>query len=126
MQNKAKKLQVYLIGIFLIFIASCHKKASFPNCRKDEDCFIDSYHKKTVCYMGKCEECAQDKDCQSHERCINNKCKTPCQVDADCDATSHCEENYCVKNCIDDSNCLEDQICDQGRCVNKVSENILN
>ncbi len=109
-----------LVAMALPFaMTGCSKKAAFPSCKNDADCRVDATGSEIngVCYMGKCEECAQDTDCSDLKQCVNNRCLSACQADADCGADKHCENSYCIADCAGNESCPGDQTCTAGRCV---------
>lgn len=121
MISKMQKTLVILVATMAIplLFSACHKKVSFPNCKKDTDCHVDAQGnaQKGVCYMGKCEECVENSDCSGHKQCINHRCETTCHVDADCGANKHCEDNICHSDCGSGVSCPGDRVCSNGRCL---------
>ncbi len=121
MNRNFKKL-VVLLSIMVaasIVMVGCKKTGGVATCKNDAECRVDASGKEIngVCYMGKCEECAQDSDCSDLKQCVNNRCLSACQADADCGVNSHCERNYCVSDCTSNEGCASGEVCAQGRCV---------
>jgi peptidoglycan-associated lipoprotein len=117
-----KRLFILLVFIALpLVFGGCRKTPAptYPLCKTNADCRMDASGKEinAVCYMGKCEECIEDIDCQDLKQCVNNRCIAVCETDADCGINEHCEAGYCMEDCLNDEFCPGDQICQQGRCV---------
>jgi peptidoglycan-associated lipoprotein len=51
-----------------------------------------------VCIEGRCQECAEDRDCKEGFVCRDNRCtpKPQCTADADCGPGQRCENERCV------------------------------
>lgn len=115
-----KILVASLIAMASLFMFSgCSKKGSAPTCKHDSDCRVDATGAEIngVCYMGKCEECAQDSDCTDLKQCVSNRCLSACQADADCGADKHCENSYCMADCSGNESCPGNHTCTAGRCI---------
>ncbi|HXW53214.1 MAG TPA: OmpA family protein [Myxococcota bacterium] len=121
MNLRLKKVVVLLsiVAALPIAMVGCKKTGGVATCKNDADCRVDASGTEIngVCYMGKCEECAEDSHCSDLKQCVNNRCLSTCQADADCGANSHCDKNFCVSDCSEDVGCSSGEVCAQGRCV---------
>jgi peptidoglycan-associated lipoprotein len=122
----AKRILMLLamVTALSITLSGCQKKANIHQCKNDSDCHVDASGKEIngVCYMGKCEECAQSSDCSDLKQCVNNRCVASCHADADCGESGHCENSYCVANCTSDSGCPDGHVCAQGQCIAQIGD----
>lgn len=81
---------VYWLNILILslFLSSCQKKASTSICKTNDDCKTDATGKAQngICYMGKCEECLENTDCDGLKKCVNMRC-----VEVTCDENGDCQ-----------------------------------
>lgn len=92
-----KRVGLTLIVLMIASLSGCQKHAGSGSCKADADCRFDATGKEMagVCFMGKCEECAADTDCQDLKQCVKNRCVSACQADADCASHERCENSFC-------------------------------
>jgi peptidoglycan-associated lipoprotein len=100
-----KNVCLVLTVAILSMMSGCQKKGGTATCKNDADCRVDATGKEVagICYMGKCEECAEDTDCSDLKQCVSNRCVSACQADADCGSNERCQNSYCVASSTGDN-----------------------
>ncbi len=91
---------VLVLAVFsagLLALSGCPARTKKGECKSSKDCVEQQGYGK-VCVDGRCQECAEDADCQDGFVCRSNKCvpKPQCQADADCPEGQRCENERCV------------------------------
>lgn len=82
-------------------LTACPAKPKDGECKTSQDC-LDQQGFGKVCVEGRCQECAQDTDCQAGFVCRSNTCvpKPQCAADADCPEGQRCEGERCVASAV--------------------------
>ncbi len=104
-------LLVMCVGLF-----GCPKKPVYPNCEGDKDC---ENHER--CVNQQCMQCAEDADCEPGKSCREGACMPIegwCAADGDCEMGQVCKNNRCA-SCKADDDCGEGGRCHAGKCVRR-------
>jgi peptidoglycan-associated lipoprotein len=93
--RRAQLLAVAVVAVTAL--AGCPSKPRTGECRTSEDCLSQEGYGK-VCVEGRCQECAEDRDCKEGFVCRDNRCtpRPQCTSDADCGPGERCENERCV------------------------------
>jgi peptidoglycan-associated lipoprotein len=93
--HRAQLLVVAIVAATAL--AGCPSKPKSGECKSSEDCASQEGYGK-VCIEGRCQECAEDRDCKEGFVCRDNRCtpKPQCTADADCGPGQRCENERCV------------------------------
>lgn len=117
--NTCARLGLLTLTMSLMVVAACNKAPQFPNCKTDAHCAAGNAGEanKNVCVFGSCQECGNDLDCESDQRCQDSKCMSMCASNIGCQDDQQCVDGYCVETCENSFACSDNETCLKGRCV---------